>query len=551
MKIKNIQINNFRSLKDVQMDNVNDLTILIGGNSSGKSNLLDALFLFFNEFDPAPERNLGAVSDYIWFNRDHKNPVKFKITVTLSKDELTKLLPEQIIALLNVGDTNELTVTREIKGIPSSASWITKEVVANNTDIITGGNMVLEEKKDKLNPNQPPIPLTQLLGTMLINISNLFKGHFKVVYATRNYIGTPARFGERVPFIQPAMISELTTLGSSLDKLQQDSWTKVEKEVKKISGNIQDIRVIANQVAVTETESGEKFPVSLIGGGNQEIVTLIYQLTKEEGIIGLEEPEIHLHPKLARQLFSALKDLSDEKQMFIATHSTVFVDNADLNNTWIVRRKNKETKVVRIEERDELKNIVYELGIKPSDIFFSNSIIFVEGMTENVFFPILAEKLGVDFKGNGLALIAINGKSSGRYRIHVWTDAAKDAQIPFFMILDNVAEHEAKEFKDILKPNKNLFVLKKSAIEEYYPKNRLMEALKSTYDLEINEEEENKILNTPRDKNIEKYLKEKGKNADGWKIIIGEKVAQSMIPDEIDDELKRIIERISTELNIG
>jgi len=551
MKIKNIQINNFRSLKDVQMDDVNDLTILIGGNSSGKSNLLDALFLFFNEFDPAPERNLGAVSDYIWFNRDHKNPVKFKITVTLSKDELTKLLPEQIIALLNIGETNELIVTREIKGIPSSASWITKEVVVNNIEIISGGNMVLEEKKDKqTSSQQPPIPLTQLLGTMLTNISKLFKGQFRVVYATRNYIGTPARFGERVPFIQPAMISELTTLGSSLDKQQQDSWTKVEKEVKNISGNIQDIRVIANQVAVTETESGEKFPVSLIGGGNQEIVTLIYQLTKEEGIIGLEEPEIHLHPKLARQLFNALKDLSNEKQMFIATHSTVFVDNADLNNTWIVRRKNKETKVVRIEERDELKNIVYELGIKPSDIFFSNSIIFVEGMTENVFFPILAEKMGIDFKGNGLALIAINGKSSGRYRLHVWTDAAKDAQIPFFMILDKGAEHETKEFKD-LRPNKNLFILKKSAIEEYYPRNRLMEALNSTYDLEINEEDETKVLSSPRDKNIEKYLKEKGKNTDGWKIIIGEKVAQSIIPDEIDDELKRIIERISTELNIG
>lgn len=550
MKIKNIQINNFRSLKEVQMDNVNDLTILIGGNSSGKSNLLDALFLFFDGFDPAPERNLGTVSDYIWFNRDHKNPVKFKITVTLSENEVTKLFPEQIRTSLDVSDINELVVTREITGTPSSAAWVTEDVIINGSDIINKGKYVYEVKEKQI-LQQPPLPLTQLIGTILTNISNLFKGQFRVVYATRNYIGTPARFGERVSFIQPAIISELITLGSSFEKQQQDNWTKVEKEVKNISSNIQDLRVIANQVAITETKSGEKFPISLIGGGNQEILALTYQLTKEEGIFGLEEPEIHLNPKLARQLFNVLKELSNEKQMFIATHSTVFVDNADLNNTWIVRREHKETKVIRIEERNELKNIVYELGIKPSDIFFSNSIIFVEGMTENVFFPILAEKMGVDFKGNGLALIAINGKYSGRYRLHVWTDAAKDAQIPFFMILDKGAEHETKEFKDILKPNKNLFVLKKSAIEEYYPKNRLMAALRSMYNLEINEEDEIKILNSPRDKNIEKYLKEKGKNTDGWKIIIGETVAQSIIPDEIDEELKRIIERISFELNIG
>ncbi len=555
MKIKNIQINNFRSLKDVHLDNISNLTILIGGNSSGKSNLLDALFLFFNEFDPAPERNLGTVSDYIWFNRDYKKPIKFKVTVTLSKEELTKLLPE-IITLLTVNENNELSVTREIKGTPSAASWLTKDVIVNDTEIIKEGKLVLKEKKGKqieapIPPQQPSVPLTQYIGTIFTNISNLFKGQFKVVYATRNYIGNPARFGERVSFIQPAMISELTTLGSSLDKQQQDKWTEVEKQVTNISANIQDIRVIASQVAVTETKSAEKFPISLIGGGNQEIVTLIYQLTKEEGIFGLEEPEIHLNPKLARQLFGVLKDLSNEKQMFIATHSTVFVDNADLNNTWVVRREDKETKVVRIEERDELKNIVYELGIKPSDIFFSNSIIFVEGLTEKVFFPILAEKIGASFKWNGLAVIPINGKASGRYRLHVWTDAAKDAQIPFFMILDKVAEKETKELKEVLKPNKNLFILKKIAIEDYYPESRLIDALKSAYGLEISEEDETKILETPRDKNIERYLREKDKSTDGWKIIIGEKVAQSTAIDEIDDELKHIIERISTELNIG
>lgn len=44
--IKKIEISYFRSVYSVDLKNVDDLNILIGGNDSGKSNILKALNLF-------------------------------------------------------------------------------------------------------------------------------------------------------------------------------------------------------------------------------------------------------------------------------------------------------------------------------------------------------------------------------------------------------------------------------------------------------------------------------------------------------------------------
>ena len=46
MKIKQVQICNFRSIKNLDFD-FKDFTVLLGANNSGKSNILKALNFFF------------------------------------------------------------------------------------------------------------------------------------------------------------------------------------------------------------------------------------------------------------------------------------------------------------------------------------------------------------------------------------------------------------------------------------------------------------------------------------------------------------------------
>jgi len=555
MKIREFQVQNFRSLKNVSLENIGDLGVFIGGNSSGKSNLLEAMWLFFNEFDPSPQRNVGSVNDYIWFKRRFEEPIQLKLALDVSKDELMKILPEQIYNLMTLKDTNRLEIARQITGTATAASWSTKSVRVDEQDLIKDGQFVFkfEEPKTEAQASQPKVPPAELYGRILQNLSQMLKGKFKVVLAARNAVGSPGRLGDRVSFIQPSTIGELTTYGQSSERDHQQRFMRVEEYVKTVSPDIQDLRVIASQVTLREKDRDLLLPVSLVGGGYQEILALAHELRKEPDVVyGLEEPEQHLHPELARHLLDILKTISKDRQIFITTHSTVFVDRVELGNTWIVRKEDEQTTVVRLKESEDLKRVMFELGVRPSDIFFSNGIIFVEGQTEKVVLPTLANKMGINFQELELSVIPIYGKSSGRYHLKTWIEASKSAQIPYFMVLDKGAEGEAKKFvKDgLLKPDENLFILKKGSIEDYYPPDELASALKDEYEIELNEQQQKRLSEMPVAETIEKLLKDKGKETKGWKVAVGSRISQLMLVEHIDDEIKRILERIQTNLRI-
>jgi len=81
--------------------------------------------------------------------------------------------------------------------------------------------------------------------------------------------------------------------------------------------------VIASQVILREKRSDLLLPVSLVGGGYQEIVALAHELQKEPDVAyGLEEPEQHLHPELARQLLDVLKGISKDRQIGLYARKT-------------------------------------------------------------------------------------------------------------------------------------------------------------------------------------------------------------------------------------
>lgn len=84
MKIKKIKIENFKSIKKTEFD-FEDLTILLGENNSGKTNILKALQMFFE----TTVRNVNAEH---FFGKDFtKENTEIKITLTfdrLTSDEL-------------------------------------------------------------------------------------------------------------------------------------------------------------------------------------------------------------------------------------------------------------------------------------------------------------------------------------------------------------------------------------------------------------------------------------------------------------------------------
>lgn len=85
--IKNIQIKNFRSIRNLQAD-ASQLSVFVGKNDSGKSNILRALNLFFNG-KTNPNSNFNFMEDYNFFSpadarRAKEISVKLEIALPIS-----------------------------------------------------------------------------------------------------------------------------------------------------------------------------------------------------------------------------------------------------------------------------------------------------------------------------------------------------------------------------------------------------------------------------------------------------------------------------------
>ena len=96
--------------------------------------------------------------------------------------------------------------------------------------------------------------------------------------------------------------------------------------------------------------------------------------------------------------------------MILTTHSPVFIDRFDIKHTYLFYKENGETKVEMSskEKSSALRAILDELGIRPSDIFLADYLIFVEGPTEVKLFRELFNNFQ-EFKDYNVAFLHMGG----------------------------------------------------------------------------------------------------------------------------------------------
>jgi len=343
MRIKSITIHNFRSIKEARFD-LCDYAVLVGANNAGKTNVLTALRIFYED---------GSI------RFDHKTDFpKFQTEDSESWIEIEYLLTdEEFSGLKNEYQSpgNVLKVRKYLK------SEDTDRVKANQSNIYGYENEILSKnlfygarnisqaklgsviyipevtRTDETLKLSGPSPLRDIITFVMKRVAK----------TSDSFVG----LGEAFEEFNTRFKEEASKDGFSLSKLKKeinDSLREWEVEFELDINPISPELIIKNLVSHSAIDKNldKEIDVKLLGQGLQRhlIYTLLRlspqyaekktykkkEFSAELTLILFEEPEAFLHPGQQELLNTSLRSLASEEgeQIAVATHSPIFVSRS-------------------------------------------------------------------------------------------------------------------------------------------------------------------------------------------------------------------------------
>ena len=178
----------------------------------------------------------------------------------------------------------------------------------------------------------------------------------------------------------------------------------------------------------------------------------------------IEEPELYLYPQAEKRRMKELQALADlpQVQVFLATHSAFFVDMWRYRGISRVARPDRLTSTLQqwdgpdlsADQRDLLKATRYFHPTR-SAMLFADLVILVEGATEQVMLPILAERLGIDV--GEVEVVDCNGMGD----LDLYARILQSFKMKYVVWPDSDAKDKIKKLKELINPAYGRLVIAK------------------------------------------------------------------------------------------
>jgi putative ATP-dependent endonuclease of the OLD family len=425
MRIVSAEIRNYRPFRHLPDTPLSALTVFIGANDVGKSAFLRALDMFFNGTTPNQDD---------WHKRVTSEPIMIDVTFdseglpTEQLDSLSPLLmdgrllkvrkawsydapnrPVWSVFRLNWDDP-EFASIQNLK-MQDLVSLLDKHGI---TAIPSGSRLTNEDRMRALEAYAERTGITKSLQPTEVAAQNatLLAAMFpkySFFDADTDLSTGQATFQKLFqPIVREIIRAEKLQFGEIEGRIK----TEVGKKAERLSSILTTLNRTVSGVTATprfnwemsipvdiEVEDifGHSAPAAYRGAGLQRTLMLAaFRLANEVReaaeaenlehlVYALEEPEVYLHPGAQRELFHELVRLSSLRaQVLITSHSTVFVDRSQMEGIKLVRRHaSGETEVSDLANLPDIssieKELREELGFRPSDMFYANCYLLVEG----------------------------------------------------------------------------------------------------------------------------------------------------------------------------
>lgn len=168
-------------------------------------------------------------------------------------------------------------------------------------------------------------------------------------------------------------------------------------------------------------KDGMRFSPDMFSSGEREIVHFLlamFALNVTGGLVLVDEPELHLHPRWQRIFLSLFRDLAPARhcQFVITTHSPIFVTPDTINSITRVFRTEGGSSRVALKDVDLplKKNLVRMINSQNNErLFFADKVVLVEGITDRLVLTSLLEAAALRFRNSSaIEVVEVGGKGS-------------------------------------------------------------------------------------------------------------------------------------------
>ena len=467
MRIEKVKIGNFRSFGDPETSvMLDDFTIMIGPNNSGKTNLMLALSKLF-----------GSTDQRIIHCRDFHVPLGEALETTDRREMHIEVIlgvsNEKIDAPLF---WNEFTVEEAGKKpyvrVRLESSW-EKGTTPDGTVDSRMYFVTAPESEGEPPESKKPARTHDLSKINLLYVPATRDPSSLLRKASGNVLWRVLRYAEWNDDVRKKIDGHIEELNNALNEEKtiaqiQDilrmKWKGFHGEQKYSEAALtfarKDLDSLLNRLNVefSPTDTGGTYDIEDLGDGMKSLFYLalvstslgVEQFIRESArsedvpvltLVAVEEPENHIAPQLMGRILDSLNEIAsnDNAQVILSSHTPSILARIEPKQIrYFMNRGSTSVRAILLPDKEEEAHKFVNEAVKAfPELYFARLVVLAEGDSEQIILPKIFEMFSMQVDSHGISVVPLGG----RHVNHFWK-LLRNLDIKYVTLLDLDLERE-------------------------------------------------------------------------------------------------------------